>query len=187
MKSFLSLLLFITALLTACGGEKYVGSLSDFPGPKEGQIKTHYEDGAIYEIGLFKNGVLDGYRKIHYPSGTIQVEETYVAGQFHGPYKKYYDNGQVKISGDYKDGTMEGVWVTYHDNGAIKDEVTMTANLENGPFKEYYPNGKTKAVGVYKNGEFEHGPLQLFDESGTLIKKMECDEGICRTVWKKEE
>ena len=176
------LILFIIAV-SSCKQEKYVGNLIDYPGEKKGVIKTYHENGQFYEVGQFKDGDFHGYRKIYRPDGSIELQETYVNGQYHGPYKKYYANGKVKIEGEYIDGSMEGEWNTFYEDGSKKDKVTMHDNLENGPFIEYYPNGKTKAIGNYNGGEFEEGLLQLFDVSGTLIKKMECDSGICHTIW----
>jgi antitoxin component YwqK of YwqJK toxin-antitoxin module len=176
----------LTVLLSSCAKEKYIGSLVDFPGEKEGLIEAYTEDGKLYETGKFKNGVLNGNRKIYYPSGQLQILETYVAGVFEGPYVKFYENGKKKVEGVYANSSMEGIWKTYYEDGSLKDEVTMHDNMENGPFKEYYQNGNQKAIGTYKDGESEHGPLQLFDESGTLVKKMACDHGICRTTWKYE-
>lgn len=180
--SILSLLL----VLSSCRKEKYIGTLVDYPGEKEGLIQAYTENGMLYEEGQFKQGVLDGYRKIYYPDGKLQIVETYKNGKFEGPFVKYHKNGKKKVEGKYVNSTMEGIWKTYYDTEALKDEVMMHDNLENGPFKEFYENGKLKAIGAYKNGEFEHGPLQLFDESGTLIKKMDCENGICRTTWKKQ-
>ncbi len=179
--------LFSFLLLLSCAEEKFVGSLSDYPGEKEGLIKTFYENGQLYEEGQFTSNKYQGFRKIYYPSGELQVHETYDNNQYNGPYRKYYENGQTKVDGEYINGVMQGIWKTYYEAGGIKDEVTMHDNLENGPFTEYHSNGKTSAIGTYINGEFEQGLLQLFNESGTLVKKMECDKGICRTIWKKEE
>jgi len=170
-------------LLSACKEEKYVGLLAHYPGEKQGTIKSYDEQGNVHEIGEFKDGKLHGTRKIHFTNGIVEIEETYKAGVFHGSYTKNYPSGKNKISGDYVEGTMEGIWKTFYESGELKDEVTMKDNLENGPFKEYYQNGNKKAIGTYLKGENEHGPLQLFDDSGTLIKKMNCVEGICRTTW----
>ena len=181
----LSFLCFL--ILAACTDEKYVGSLQDYPGEKEGLVKAYAETGDLYEEGEFTQGALNGFRKIYFPSGQLMIQETYSLGEHEGLYVKYYENGNKKVEGTYDEGSMEGIWKTYYEDGALKDEVSMHENLENGPFKEYHKNGKQKALGEYKDGEFEQGPLQLFDESGTLVKKMECDKGICRTIWKLED
>lgn len=176
-----------TIFLFACGKEKYIGSLNDYPGEKEGTLRAYSESGELYEEGQFKQGKLDGSRKIFYPSGKLHIQESYTLGVFDGTYVKYYESGVKKVEGEYINGSMEGIWKTYYEDGQLKDEVTMHDNLENGPFTEYHPNGKQKAIGEYLEGEFEQGLLQLFDTSGTLVKKMDCDKGICRTTWKIED
>jgi len=182
---FLSVML-IGLIISCTPEEKFIGNLEEYPGEKTGTIKTYREDGSLYQEGQFTDGKLEGHRRIYFPSGEIQIEETHANNTYHGSYKKYFENGQLKSEGEYKDGSMEGVWKRYYEDGAVRDEVAMKDNLENGPFKEYYENGNLKATGEYKGGEFEEGPLQLFDESGTLIKKMNCTNGVCHTVWEKE-
>ncbi len=55
------------------------------------------------------------------------------------------------------------------------------------PLSEYHPNGQLKAEGYYKNGDKEEGLLKLYNETGKLVKTMNCNSGICRTVWKAKE
>ena len=81
---------------------------------------------------------------------------------------------------------MTGKWKGYYDNGALKEEVIFVNNQENGPFIEYYPNGKLKAEGTYLEGDYEQGELKLYNESGELIRRMNCEKGVCKTVWKAE-
>ena len=174
-------------LLLSCEQSRYVGNLADYPGEKEGLLRSYYEDGNLYEEGQFDQGKWHGFRKIYFPSGQLKIQESYQHDIFHGPYQRYFENGNKKVEGRYEEGIMTGTWTSYYESGPKKDDVMMADNLENGPFVEFHENGKTKAIGNYLNGEFEHGLLQLFDTSGTLVKKMECDKGVCRTVWSIEE
>lgn len=187
---YLPLLVFVV-FLTSCSQppeEKYIGSLQDYPGEKEGTLKSYYENGNLYEEAQYAKGKIDGFRKMYFEDGSgVMIEETYKQGVYDGAYIKRHPNGTIKVRGDYLAGSMEGIWKTYYASGDLKDEVTMHDNLENGPFKEYHENGKIKALGTYIEGEQEHGLLQLFDDSGTLIKKMDCDMGICRTTWTLEK
>lgn len=63
------------------------------------------------------------------------------------------------------------------------EEVMFADNEENGPFTEYHKNGSLKAEGNYLNGDNEHGLLKLYNEEGELVRKMQCDSGICQTTW----
>jgi antitoxin component YwqK of YwqJK toxin-antitoxin module len=87
----------------------------------------------------------------------------------------------------YKDGAMEGPWKRYYPSGQLMETVQFSNNEENGPFVEYYENGNLKAEGQYYHGDNEHGLLKLYAENGELIRKMECDSGRCRTIWKHKD
>jgi len=52
---------------------------------------------------------------------------------------------------------------------------------------EYHPNGSLKAEGQYLNGDFEQGELKLYDETGRLVRIMDCEQGVCRTRWQAAE
>jgi antitoxin component YwqK of YwqJK toxin-antitoxin module len=112
--------------------------------------------------------------------------ETYQEDLFEGPYKSFYPNGQLKLACVYKNNNIEGKWLQYYESGQLKEEVLFEGNTENGPFKEYHPNGQLSVEGSYKEGDNEHGPLKFYDEQGQHYKTMECDMGICRTVWSQE-
>ena len=64
------------------------------------------------------------------------------------------------------------------------EEVTFgDDNKENGPFREFHENGQLKTEGSYLDGDNEHGELKKYDENGELTETMDCQRGICRTVW----
>lgn len=150
---------------------------------KEGLLKKYYKEGGVFEEANYSNDVLNGERKMYYPNGKVQIVETYKEGSFDGPYKVYYDNGQVQLEGDYLNNNMEGSWTGYYNTGELKEKVTFKGSEENGPFIEYYKNGNLKAEGNYLEGDNEDGLLKMYDEAGTLTKKMDCKKGICRTIW----
>ena len=91
---------------------------------------------------------------------------------FEGPYKVFYPNGQLQLECQYIHNEMSGTLKAYFPEGQLKEIVQMSGSQENGPFD-----------GFYKNGPYEEGLLNLFDSTGTLIKKMNCKEGICTTTW----
>ena len=156
-------------------------------GLKEGEYKVFYSDGTPSEISSYKGGVLVGTRILYNEKGGVQTQETYNAsGTIDGEFKTFYLDGTLLQEGKYINGEMEGVWKTYYPSGTLKEEVTFLKNNENGPFVEYSEKGVILAKGAYKDGDFEHGPLELFDEEGVMYRKMNCDKGICSTTWLKE-
>ncbi len=155
---------------------------------KQGAFTKKDANGIKIEDAQYLNDTLHGERRLYYfETGELQITETYNKGAFSGPYKIYYKNGQIKFEGNYNNGILEGKTKGFYDDGQLKEIVAFDKNEENGPFEEYHPNGKIKAKGTYLNGDNEHGLLEIFDEKGTLIKKMQCEKGVCRTTWKKED
>ncbi len=153
---------------------------------KEGKSEVFSSTGQLLEKAFYKNGQLHGQRELFHENGSTQALEQYENGQFTDEYKAFYDNEQLELEGKYVSGKMDGEWKRYYDSGELMEIVTFVENEENGPFVEYYKNGKKKAAGTYLDGDNEHGALEMFDEQGELIKKMNCNKGICRTSWKKE-
>jgi hypothetical protein len=158
---------------------------------KFGTYTSYDEEGRIFEKSQYKKGELNGLRTIFFTNGEVEIQENYEDGVMNGVYKSFYDNGNVNLVATYNNGKMEGIVKRYYSSGELMEEVTFVDNQENGPFKEYYKNGKVKWEGQYKDGDNEYGTINMFDESGELIKKMECGkyqgEYICQTVWTVEE
>jgi antitoxin component YwqK of YwqJK toxin-antitoxin module len=171
---------------TQDGDDRVEYSVNAKNGKKEGAYLRWGKNGKLKESAHYGNDLLDGRRILFYEKGDTQIVETYLTGKFNGWYVLYYPNGKVRTRGQYKNDHMEGIWKTYYAHGALREEVTFMDNLENGPFREYYPDGKTLEVeGSYRNGDKEHGTLKFYDSKGIHVKTMECENGICQTVWKK--
>ncbi len=165
--------------------ERYGRKKADFA--KQGLYERFDSTGVLMEMAHYQNDTLHGERKLFYENGKLQYAEQYAHGAFAGPYIAYYGNGEIELTGQYKDGAMQGKWRRYYDNGQLMEEVHFEDNNENGPFVEYHKNGNLKAEGAYLEGDFEHGLLKMYDEKGELERKMDCNRGICRTTWKREE
>ncbi len=198
LRNTLSLLL-LAVLMSACGGaleevsqkdefgytETYTRRVSDYA--REGQWERFDPEGRRVEAATYHNDTLDGRRILFLPSGDTLTVETYRMGRFEGPWRTYYENGQLKLSGQYLDNEMTGEWRRYYDTGELMEMVTFAYNAENGPFVEYYRNGNKKAEGAYRDGDYEHGLLREYNKEGELVRKAQCHNGICRTVWRAQD
>jgi len=164
--------------------EKYkVNDLSQ----KDG-VYERYTDGVLQEKAHYKADVLSGRRTLYFSDGKPEIEEYYEDGLIVGTYNVYYNDGTILQEAHYISGMMQGPLKTYYKNGQLKEVVTMVDNEENGPFTEYHENGQLKWEGRFLNGDNEYGLLKHYNESGELIKKMECDSlGVCATVWTLED
>jgi antitoxin component YwqK of YwqJK toxin-antitoxin module len=165
--------------------ERYTRLKTNFA--KEGLYESFYPSGKLYEQSTYHNDTLTGERKLFHENGNLLIVEHHEQGRFEGAYKVYYENGQLELEGMYVDNKMTGPWKRYYPSGQLMEIVEFSDNQENGPFIEYHENGNLKAEGAYLDGDHEHGLLKLYDENGQLERKMNCDRGICRTIWTAEE
>ncbi|MCO6475224.1 MAG: toxin-antitoxin system YwqK family antitoxin [Phaeodactylibacter sp.] len=163
--------------------EKYERRKTDFA--RHGLYEKFTPGGQKLEEAHYTNDTLDGLRILYYENGDTQIVETHRMGAFEGPFRAYYEGGQLKQEGHYEANVMYGEWTRYYPGGELMEVVTFAENAENGPFAEYYRNGNKKAEGTYRNGE-EHGLLKKFSLAGEHIRSMNCEDGICRTIWKVE-
>lgn len=150
---------------------------------KDGRYQKFSAEGILTDESNFANGQLEGIRTLFYENGKPEYIERYRNGQLEGTYKGFHEDGSPKVEGEYVKNKMQGPWKSYYKGGTLKEIVQFQDNEEEGPFEEFFPNGNRKALGQYLGGDNEHGLLQLFNEEGTLIKKMDCQKGLCRTTW----
>lgn len=101
----------------------------------------HKESPQIMAIENYKNGKLDGVRKVFYKNGKIASETHYVDGVKEGVFKQYADNGVVLEEIPYKNNQFHG-WVIYRDySGNLVAEGQYEKGLKKGIWK-FYENGK---------------------------------------------
>ncbi len=171
------------------GGISSVYTIRKADGLQHGIYKK-FIDGKLSESGSFKEGKQDGVRQLFFENGKTEVEETYLNGNIIAQ-KTFYKNGQLKSEGQYdKALTMSGEWIYYYQNGNKKEIVNFKNSIEDGSFKEFHENGNLKAEGTYIPFSFgeeteglEQGELKEYDESGKLVTKKYCENGICKVIW----
>ncbi|MDY0089049.1 MAG: hypothetical protein RBR78_01650 [Flavobacteriaceae bacterium] len=101
----------------------------------------HYNSPAIMTLENYKNGKLEGVRKVFYEGGAIAEEAVYKDGIKNGSYKKYSENGVVLEESNFKNGEYDGVYI----NREADDKIILSGQYKNG-----------KSVGIwkhYKNGK----------------------------------
>lgn len=201
-------LLTVTLLLTACSPKIETVEVKNDDGQvietveitkedgKKNGIRKKYDDKGILTLEeTYKADVLEGKRTFFYENGQPKEVETYENDVLVGVVIAYDKKGNIRNKTPYvnKSGRsiLEGVAERYYANGQLLEKVTFVQNVLNGPFEEYYENGQPKAKGVFVEDRFgeqaEQGILEMFDSTGVLVKKMECDTGRCATIWTKEE
>lgn len=164
--------------------ERYSRRPEDYT--KEGLYSKISPEGNLLETANYHRDTLHGTRVLYYENGDTQIVENYQYGAFVGPFRAYYEDGALELEGIYTANSMEGEWKRYYPGGQLMETVNFQDNNENGPFKEYHENGNLKAEGYYKDGDNEHGSLKIYNEQGELTRTMDCQHGVCRTIWEQE-
>ncbi len=164
--------------------ERYERRTSDYA--KQGLYEAFYDDGiTVMESINYENDTMDGLLIRFNEKGDTASVATIEKGVYQGEFREYFPEGGIMQKFDYVDGKMTGWLYGYHETGVLKEKVMFADNNENGPFTEYYANGNKSFEGNYLNGK-EQGELSEYNENGELIRKANCENGVCLTTWKKE-
>lgn len=108
----------------------------------EGEWKYyHKESKDIMTVEYYKNGKLNGLRKVFYKNNKLAEEVNYVDGLKNGKAKTFAENGNLIDEHNYINDNFEGLAVYYDGNGKKMYEGTYKNNAKVGSWK-FYENGK---------------------------------------------
>jgi len=113
-------------------------------------ISANYANGKLAFEETYKNGVLDGVKKVNYDNGKSYSEYRYASGGYHGEYKTYYSNGNVREKGSYDRGERHGVREKYNEDGSLSSRENYVMGSRQGK-AELFVKG-SKAVEYKFNG-----------------------------------
>ncbi len=86
--------------------------------------RTYYQNGTIKAEATYNSdSVKDGYGKLFYPNGTLELEISYVDGKKEGYEKGYYENGSIRYIGTNKNDLPVGEHLNFYENGNLKDYI----------------------------------------------------------------
>ena len=82
----------------------------------EGLVMYYHENGKPFHKAHYKNGKLNGQRKVFYETGELKEHGNYVNGKREGSWKTFSKKGKIKTKGRYKNGEKVGIWKTFYKN-----------------------------------------------------------------------
>lgn len=116
----------------------------------------------------WKDGKIEGLRRLHFPDGKVQTETTYLNGVADGPARTFDPNGNVVRECMMKNDKRNGVQTEFWPGGTKPKRVSeFKDNLVVGTVKEYYLSGKLKRQASYVN-DLLQGEEKQYDEAGAL-------------------
>lgn len=82
----------------------------------DGLVIYYHANGKPFHKANYKNGKLDGIRKVFYESGELKEQGKYADGKREGVWKTFYKNGKIETKGKYRNNEKVGVWKTFYKN-----------------------------------------------------------------------
>ena len=137
---------------------------------KDGLVQhftNYFKDGKVWVDAEYKDGVHHGTKKEFLEDGSIYSIENFTNGILNGDYCRRldlvdYGDGEsyFLLKGLYVDGLREGPWVMVRDdaenygcdNGTVYETQTYLNDSLHGEYRMYYPNGNLKEVAHYDRG-----------------------------------
>lgn len=110
----------------------------------------HFQSNQLMTLEFYKNGKLEGNRKIYYRDGTIAEDTNYKAGIKEGASKTFSEKGQPIEEHMYKNGQYEGTASYYDGNGNKLYEGNYVNGKRVGNWKFFENNKVIKEVKAKK-------------------------------------
>ncbi len=137
----------------------------------EGQWKYyHFESKSIMNIEFYKNGTLDGNKKVFYSNGTIAEETNYKLGVKNGLAKTFSDKGKLIDEHVYKNGQFNGLASYYDGNGNKMYEGNYIDGKRVGIWKFYENN---KVINQVKAAKFSKELIKYEQRNLPQVSKTE--------------
>ncbi len=107
----------------------------------QGEVTWYFQNGTKFQIVHYKDGILNGHRKVYFENGKVNSEGEYKEGKKHGKWKEFYENGTLKESGFFDNRQKDAKWKTYYSNGKIHQEGKYELGKKVGVWKTHYYDG----------------------------------------------
>ncbi|VXC29993.1 conserved hypothetical protein [Flavobacterium sp. 9AF] len=131
----------------------------------------HFDSDQLMSVENYKQGKLNGVRKVFYKDGSLAEVSNYIKGKLDGNYKKYAENETILEDYNYKNGKLDGPALYYDGKGTINLKGQYKNDRKWG-YWETYENGKLiskekisketrKTFHLEKNKEGKMAPTDL--------------------------
>lgn len=125
--------------------------------------------------GLVKNKLFEGIWKYYHKESTaIMTIENYKNGKLNGVRKVFYKENDIAEEANYADGKKNGISKTFGENGKQIDEHNYVNDVFEGKATYFNVSGKKMYEGVYKNNS-KIG-IWKFYENDKVIKQVKAEK-----------
>ena len=152
-----------------------------------GNVYEQDDNGILKFDCVYRNGLLNGEKKVFFKNGTIKESSNFSNGNLNGLRKTWYENGAKESEEIYVNGVLDSIQLIFHENGNLQFERPYKNGKKNGLHNEYYENGKLKSETIYIENMktdlaiiwFENG--KIMSESSYNVDKL---DGLSKTYHK---
>ncbi len=140
-----------------------------YESPINGEYKSYYKDGTVYQKTMYKNNVQDGYDFEYFENGKIKISRNYKNGILDGEYKQYDRESNLLSAENFVNGT--GTLIGYYENNNKEATIRMVNGKKEGLFNLFTENGKLSSQGTFKNDSLDGSFIEYFGD-GERIRKI---------------
>jgi len=147
-------------------------------------LYRHFKRNVLAEESTYKNGNLEGYRKVYYGDGkTLQRESPLTGGKLNGIAKTYFSNGKVETEVGYKMGEQDGFDRRYDENGELRLDTYYKDGKPDGNWVQHFISnvGNYTRRCSYKNGLLAGEYSEIWSDGNPRKKRylQRREEGWC--------
>ena len=137
-------------------------------------VRTSRRTGRVLEEAFYKDGRLDGERRLYGDDGTLLRSETHAGGVLDGMVREFAPDGTKRLEAEYRAGKLDGRTRRFNEKGVLVEETGEPAvfgNYMNDSFEgrvtTVRPDG-TREIRSYVRG-VEKGPVEIYARDGKRI------------------
>ena len=132
--------------------------------------ESFHPNGSPHIVFGYKNGYIDGEKRVFGPTGDPILLETYTMGRLHG-ICTYFQNGYKYLETPYQNGRKEGIERQYIDGETLVEETEYHEGQKHGP-STFYCDGISKTEWFYNNELVSKNKFEELSEREKMISIM---------------
>lgn len=159
-------------------------TLAQETAPQCKEVKAPDQDELKAEAGIyyFNDKLYSGIAKDCYDDGKVWYIAKYKDGLADGDWTMYREDGTTEYIINFKKGVKNGLMSSFNSEGVLEATVEFENDIRNGEYAQYYPNGQAAMKGSFLNDQ-NHGPINTYYQNGALNSKGEYVNGKPSGVW----
>ena len=135
-----------------------------------GLYEEYYEDGGLFERGVWNHGKNCDTLTRYYPDGKLrQVFLFDTRGKRDGIQTYYHPNGEKELEGNFKQGRESGEFVRFYADGTVKTKMTFNnGHADESSIQQFAPSTPIDEDDVFNNPDIDQKLSEPIDLGSRL-------------------